>query len=156
MLHVDKTDTCWLWTGALSSGYGMLRIGGRGGHNRYVHRVAYEELVGPIPDGLEIDHLCRVRACFNPAHLEPVTPQQNVRRGESPGARALRRSDCLYGHPYADHGVIRQGRRRCRLCQMTYNRLHKRIPFEEIMRRKSAGLPVVDLAAHFATEERAA
>jgi hypothetical protein len=76
---VDKTDDCWLWTGAkTSSGYGMVS------HDsgvRPVHRVVYELLVGSIPDGLVIDHLCSVRNCVNPAHLEPVTNAENVSRG---------------------------------------------------------------------------
>lgn len=75
---VTKTDRCWLWTGSLQSrGYGCVGFGGK----RYLaHRLAYEWLVGPIPDGLTIDHLCRVKACVNPAHLEPVTGAENTRR----------------------------------------------------------------------------
>lgn len=74
---VEVTATgCWRWLGhCLSSGYG--RVGARG---ILAHRLAYEELVGPIPDGLEIDHLCRNRGCVNPAHLEPVTHVENLRR----------------------------------------------------------------------------
>lgn len=71
-------DGCWLWTGPLySNGYGEFNFDGR---NRRAHRFAYDRLVGPIPDGLELDHLCRVRRCVNPAHLEPVTHEENVRR----------------------------------------------------------------------------
>jgi hypothetical protein len=71
-------DQCWPWQGTvLASGYGQFRVGL--GHAR-AHRYAYELLVGPIPDGLTIDHLCRNRACVNPAHMEPVTASENVKR----------------------------------------------------------------------------
>lgn len=73
---------CWVWQHRIDrTGYGRTRKGS-GGTNRLAHRVAYENLVGPIPSGLELDHLCRVRACINPKHLEPVTRQENVLRGQ--------------------------------------------------------------------------
>lgn len=69
---------CWVWTaGRFPSGYGCFKLNGK---STLAHRVAYEWLIGPIPEGLEIDHLCRVRGCCNPAHLEPVTPAENVQR----------------------------------------------------------------------------
>ena|SRR5579885_311897 len=73
-------DGCWLWTGALSEGYGRQRV------RDFVylaHRLVYELLVEPIPEGFDIDHLCRVRRCVNPAHLEPVTRAENLRRGRA-------------------------------------------------------------------------
>jgi hypothetical protein len=77
--RVNKTDACWLWTGAISTeGYGRITWDYR---NTGAHRVSYQELVGPIPDGLMLDHLCRVRHCVNPAHLEPVTNAENTIRG---------------------------------------------------------------------------
>lgn len=80
--RVQKTDTCWRWTGSLIRGYGHIGIREDDGkwHLRRAHRVAYELLVGPIPEGLTIDHLCNVKHCVNPAHLEPVTTQENTRR----------------------------------------------------------------------------
>lgn len=86
---VEKTETCWLWTAALVKGYARfhdanLRPVG-------AHRWAYEELVGPIPKGLTLDHLCRVRHCVNPDHLEPVTQRENI-------ARIPPKTHCPHGH----------------------------------------------------------
>lgn len=91
---VDKTETCWLWTGTLSE-KGYAKRVGHDGRMLYGHQLAYTLLVGPIPDGLVIDHLCRVRNCVNPAHMEPVTAIENTRRGKD--ARWL--EDCPNGHP---------------------------------------------------------
>lgn len=76
---VLKTDTCWLWLGAIQSGgYGNIRINKKSVKS---HRFAYEELVGEIPKGMVIDHLCRNRRCVNPSHMEVVTFEENVKRG---------------------------------------------------------------------------
>ena len=76
---VEKTETCWIWRGARDDkGYGSLGINGK---ILRAHRVSYEWLIGPIPEGLVLDHLCRVPPCVNPAHLEPVTQGENSRRG---------------------------------------------------------------------------
>ncbi len=82
------------------------------------HRFAYELLVGPIPDGLVIDHLCRVRHCVNPAHMEPVTRWENTLRGGSFSAVAARQTHCVNGHPFDEENthVDRRGFRRCRAC----------------------------------------
>jgi hypothetical protein len=77
---VCKTETCWLWTAFKNrDGYGRFNAGGN--QPVLVHRFAYELLVGPIAEGLELDHLCRVRACVRPEHLEPVPHRENLRRG---------------------------------------------------------------------------
>lgn len=94
-------DGCWQWTGAieLSQGYGQIRTGGPGGGRRTrAHRVAYELYVGPIPEGLQIDHLCRNRGCVNPSHLEAVDSRTNTLRGEGISAQYARRTICGKGH----------------------------------------------------------
>lgn len=81
--YVRKTETCWLWTGALSNGYGRFSVTGAVGSKakQYrAHQWAWESVNGPVPVGLVLDHRCGVRACVNPAHLEPVTTQENARR----------------------------------------------------------------------------
>ncbi len=97
---LESPDGCWVWQATLNGGYGRLRMDGS---NVYAHRASYEAYVGPVPDGLFIDHLCRNRACVNPAHLEPVSMEENIRRGlagyraHSPEEKA-RRSASLKAH----------------------------------------------------------
>jgi hypothetical protein len=87
----DAPNGCWQWKGGVTSrGYGEIKVPKR----TPVHRYAYELLVGPIPDGLHLDHLCRNTACVNPDHLEPVTCRENVLRG----LRGLRETQCRHGH----------------------------------------------------------
>lgn len=78
--YIVDDNGCWIWQHATTSGYGSLGRGPHGQH-RYAHRKYYEEARGPIPEGLQLDHLCRVPACVNPDHLEPVTQAENLRRG---------------------------------------------------------------------------
>lgn len=119
---VDRCDPdhCWLWQGTpnVAGGYGRL---GKGGYAR-AHRFAYELLIGPIPKGLTLDHLCRVRLCVNPKHLEPVTIGVNALRGVSPNAQNARKTHCLRGHPFnAKNTYVRtDGHRTCRPCQRVY------------------------------------
>lgn len=79
MYVVDAQTGCWIWQRTLIHGYGQVRRG----KTHLAHRYIYEQLVGPIPDGMHLDHLCRTPACVNPAHLEPVTPVENARRSSS-------------------------------------------------------------------------
>jgi len=114
MARIVRVDGCWLWTGYINpNGYAMF---GR----RWAHRVAYEFFVGPIPEGLELDHLCRVPACVNPAHLEAVTHRENMRR-----APATNRTVCPGGHPYDESNthITKAGKRHCRACDRDRHRV---------------------------------
>ena len=105
---------CWLWTGATTTGYGVVGRGRRGQGLALVHRVQYERYREPISTGMEIDHLCRVRLCGNPWHLEVVTKRVNILRGESASAIHARKTTCPRGHHYDYTGP--DGSRRCRRC----------------------------------------
>jgi hypothetical protein len=106
---------CWPWQGSIGTkGYGNFRLEGSAPH---AHRAAYLLLVGPIPNGLTIDHLCRNRFCVNPAHLEPVSIAVNVLRGSGTAAQNRRKTVCLRGHKF-DEANTRwyRGKRYCRAC----------------------------------------
>ncbi len=117
--YVPEPNTgCWLWTGSLDAkGYGHIHIMVRGA--ALAHRVSWERHRGPIPDGMVIDHLCRVRSCVNPDHLRVVTPRVNVLENSlSLPAMQVRRNACKYGHPYegANVAFTKHGARRCKVC----------------------------------------
>lgn len=105
---------CWVWTGAMSEqGYGITWAGHR---TIKAHRYVYEFAVGPVPEGMDLDHLCRCRACVNPAHLEPVTRSENLRRGHAAAPRPLP-THCKRGHAYDEANTYTwRGRRNCRAC----------------------------------------
>lgn len=120
---VRKGDSDWLWTGAINKGgYGNFWLAGR-----YVsaHRVAYRHYVGEIPEGLTIDHLCRVRHCVNPEHLEAVTNRTNLLRGNGFAGRFARTTQCPKGHLYdaANTRIGACGSRYCRACDALAHRL---------------------------------
>lgn len=113
---------CWIWLSTIHrKGYGEISVAGRGTWKQKAHRVAYELYVGPIPVGLQIDHLCRVRCCVNPEHLEPVTSQVNCSRGDTgkfTSAWQRSKTSCPAGHPYNEENTYRRpnGSRKCRVC----------------------------------------
>ena len=107
--RVDKSGECWVWLGPkAANGYGRV---GFLGQWRAAHRVSWEALHGPVPEGLELDHLCRVRECVNPGHLEPVTHAENMRRA------AVLRTHCAKGHEFTETNTVTSaGYRQCRTC----------------------------------------
>ena len=118
---VEFTDSCWLWTASRVVGYGDFSVGSRvDGSAKHVraHRWAYGYLVGPIPEGLVIDHLCRVRHCVNPDHMEPVTLRENILRGVGVAAICAVKTHCKHGHAFdeANTYIYARGGRGCRAC----------------------------------------
>ena len=128
-LKIDRSggpDACWPWMRFTNQGYGQLQIGRRRGQHWTLraHRVAYHLAVGSIGLGLQLDHLCRNRACCNPAHLEPVTNAENRRRA-IPYLKLL--THCPAGHAYSEQAYITpRGGRNCRECHRVANREYAR------------------------------
>lgn len=117
---IDRSGDCWLWKGGKINGYGVFRarFGVRQLYNVYAHHFAYELHKGPIPEGLTLDHLCRVRACVNPDHLEAVTQRENTLRGTSAIAVNAKKTHCNHGHAFvpANTGQTGRGGRYCKEC----------------------------------------
>ena len=126
MSKVDRTGDCWLWLAAKDgAGYGFATVGKQ---RQKAHRAAYELLIGPIPEGLQLDHLCRNPPCVNPAHLEPVTGRENTLRGISPIAVNARKTRCKRGHSFTPENTIHRpsGRRACRTCKAVWDEADRR------------------------------
>lgn len=138
---------CWIWQRCIGAGgYGTIYDPVRKKSVK-AHRFSYELINGPIPAGLTIDHLCRVRRCVNPAHLEAVTFRENVLRGVGPTAQEARQTHCKYGHPLTEENLLRsrQGRK-CKLCRRAYTSTPEfhAIRRADRARRKASGLPTWD------------
>ena len=118
---VQITDGCWIWQAARTKAYGQFRRPGRSG---LAHRLAWEDRYGPIPTGLELDHLCRNALCVKPEHLEPVTHRENLLRGNTTVASRAAQTHCIHGHPYDDANTYRYpgGGRNCRVCRREQNK----------------------------------
>jgi HNH endonuclease len=132
--HRPRLGPCWVWMGARTSkgpkGYGLWNRGTPSRVPYLVHRSTYEDTAGPIPEGLDLDHLCRTRLCCNPSHVEPVTRRTNIVRGLD--FRILS-AHCRNGHLYDDSNTAyektripgRQGRRRCKACAAAAQERHR-------------------------------
>lgn len=119
---------CWIWMGAINrGGYGFFKLSRK---MKCAHRVAYEEFVAPIPKGFEIDHLCRVRCCVNPAHLEPVSARENTLRGNTITRAHHLKTHCIHGHPLSGDNLIFRpgGGRACLECRRVAQRRREADP----------------------------
>lgn len=143
--RVEKTDTCWNWTGALNAegekGYGVIWFRNA---QEYVHRLAFELLVGPIPKGRTIDHLCRNRKCVRPEHLRAVSLRENVLSSTGISAVNWQKTHCLQGHPFTEENTWvnpKDGSRHCRSCGRAkareYYRKKKGIPLDAPLHTRS-------------------
>lgn len=117
---VQKTEGCWEWTGyRCERGYGSFSPSR--GVTAYAHRIAFTQLRGPIPDRMDLDHLCRNTSCCNPDHLDAVPRRENILRGVGPAARNARKTHCIRGHEFTPentyaHTVRGLQRRACKKC----------------------------------------
>lgn len=139
---IDTATGCHNWLGNLNGGgYGVIIEGGLGSRLLRTHRVAYEIAKGPIPDGLQIDHLCRNRRCCNPDHLEAVTQQINMERGMAQSARNSRKTHCVRGHEFTPDNIFWRatGARQCRICRREAHKI--------AMRAKRAALKAPPISA---------
>lgn len=126
---IEKTDGCWLWRGfrMTPTGYGRFNgtVDGKA-RKMLAHRMIYEQLVGPIPQGMTLDHLCRNRSCVNPDHMEVVTNRINTLRGDNPCAQNARRTSCVNGHAFdAANTRPYRGGRVCRACDNRRGRAYR-------------------------------
>jgi len=116
---------CWVWTRYLNKGYGALQVGTLAKTKKVLaYKFSWELVNGPVPEGLELDHLCRNRACVRPSHLEPVTHQLNMLRGDTFASRQVQVTECPQGHPYDEKNthVKSSGKRKCRACDRDRHR----------------------------------
>ncbi len=138
----EPNTGCWLWGGPSNGhGYGSFFYKGR---LTGAHRYSHETFIGPIPNGYDVDHLCRVRCCVNPAHLEAVTRRENILRGVSKVAQRASQTHCKNGHPFSldNTSITRRGSRVCKTCRAAYarkNRPNKEHWVEYRRKRREAG-----------------
>lgn len=130
--HTDKAGECWIWKSVITVwGYGRIAFCPK----KYkqirmaAHRWSYQHFKGKIPNGYQIDHLCKNKRCVNPDHLEAVTPRENNRRSNSPSALNSRKTECIKGHPFNDSNtrIDYKGRRVCRPCMRAHDIRYREI-----------------------------
>lgn len=145
--EIDPVTGCWIWGDSTKpDGYGRFHYKASGRRSVLAHRYAFEKLSGPIPEGLELDHLCRNKACVNPDHLEPVTHAVNVNRGS-----AATKLYCVNGHPLFGPNMrldLKRGKRHCKTCN--------RIWWRKAGRKYRAKLKAEKEKARLAEHRRAA
>lgn len=122
---MENQNNCWLYAGYFSTkGYGLIWNNTLQKFEK-AHRVMYETFNGKIAEGLVLDHLCRIRQCINPEHLEPVTNRENILRGEGIAAKNIKKTYCKHGHLLENNVYIFRTSRICRTCQNTRNRAYR-------------------------------
>lgn len=122
---IETSAGCWEFTGALSGGYGVVGLGSRALGTTLTHRLTYTHFIGEVPAGLDLDHLCRNRACCNPWHLDPVPRRVNVARGlRAPGYALRIRTHCKQGHEFTPENTYQ--RRTQRVCKTCHNQPSRR------------------------------
>ena len=133
---IRRDGDCLIFTGSKNKGYGVFGMGRKSEGHIAAHRFAWDLLRDPIPQGMELDHLCRNRACVNPDHLEPVTHRENCHRGHSPSSVNLRKTHCIHGHEFtAANTRLKEGNRRdCKRCDADRQ-------LKKYHARRMAGLP---------------
>lgn len=126
MSHLEPVTEsgCLIWSKCIQFGYGIVTFNGK---QQKVHRVMYEHFVGKVPEGLVLDHLCRVRCCANTHHLEVVTVRENILRGIGSAANHFKKTHCLHGHPFSGENLyLRPDKTRiCRICNTRNDRTSK-------------------------------